>query len=97
MIAEDGPAIQAFREDVYAVALRYNTRDIAPALDTLRAVRAGTAQLLHTLSDEEWQRAGTHPEHGEYSAEKWLSIYAGHAHKHAGQIKRLKEALVAAR
>jgi hypothetical protein len=97
LIAEDHPVIRAYSPDGYAAALRYNTRDLAPALDTLRAVRAGTAQLLRTLSDTEWLREGTHPEHGAYSAEKWLTVYAEHAHKHAGQIRRLKEALVGAR
>jgi hypothetical protein len=97
LVAEDHPAIRAFDQEAYARALRYNARDIAPALDTLRAVRAGTAQLLRTLTDAEWRREGTHSELGAYSAEKWLTIYAEHAHKHAGQIRRLKEALVGAR
>jgi len=97
LIAEDHPAIHPYSPDGYAAALRYNSRDLAPALDTLRAVRAGTTQLLRTLTDAEWLREGTHPEHDAYSAEKWLTVYAEHAHKHAGQIRRLKEALVASR
>jgi hypothetical protein len=97
LIAEDHPAIHAYSPDAYAAALRYETRDIGPALDTLRAVRAGTTQILRTLTDAEWLREGTHPEYGAYSAAKWLTVYAEHAHKHAGQIRRLKEALVGAR
>jgi hypothetical protein len=31
---------------------------------------------------------GTHTESGPYTAEKWLTIYAVHAHDHAAQIKR---------
>ena len=93
LIAEDNPTIKGYSPDAYATALRYNERDIAPALDTLRAVRAGTAALLRTFTDAQWHRAGTHSEHGPYSAETWLTIYAEHAHKHAGQIQRLREVL----
>src|SRR5216684_6003518 len=53
LVAEDQPAIRAFDQELYARALRYNARDIAPALDTLRAVRAGTTQLLRTLTEAE--------------------------------------------
>jgi hypothetical protein len=95
LLAEDHPTLYGYDPAAYAVALRYEDRPIAPALDTLRAVRAGTAALLRTLTDAEWQRTGTHTESGPYSVEKWLGIYAEHAHKHAGQVLRLREALAA--
>jgi hypothetical protein len=50
-------------------------------------------QLLQFLSDEDWQRAGTHSESGRYTLEDWLRIYAAHAHNHAAQIRRLRDAL----
>jgi hypothetical protein len=45
------------------------------------------------MSDEDWQREGTHSESGSYSVEDWLTIYAAHAHNHAAQIRRLREKL----
>jgi hypothetical protein len=45
------------------------------------------------MSDEDWQREGTHSESGSYTAENWLTIYAAHAHNHAAQIRRLRDAL----
>jgi len=57
------------------------------------AARATTAQILGTMSDEDWRREGTHSESGRYTAENWLEIYAKHAHDHAAQIQRLKEAV----
>ena len=44
-----------------------------------------------------WMRAGgaTLGDPGPYSAEDWLRIYAAHAHNHAAQIRRLREALAA--
>ena len=38
------------------------------------------------LAFDEWQRFGTHTEIGRYSIERWLEIYAEHAHEHARQI-----------
>ena len=54
----------------------------------LRAVREATADLLDRMTDADWTRTGTHSESGAYSAERWLEIYAAHAHDHADQIRR---------
>ena len=95
LLSEDRPAIQGYDQDAYAVRLNYNARDIAPALDAVRAARLTTAQLLAQLSDEDWAREGTHPEHTRYTVDTWLEVYAAHAHDHATQIRRLREALKA--
>jgi hypothetical protein len=93
LLTEDDPQIQGYDQDSYASRLRYNERDIAPALDALRGARATTGQLLDTMTEDDWARTGTHSESGRYTAENWLTIYAAHAHNHASQIRRLREAL----
>jgi hypothetical protein len=93
LLTEDSPQIQGYDQEDYAARLRYNERDIAPALDALRGARATTSQLLDAMREEDWTRAGTHSESGRYTAEDWLRIYAAHAHNHASQIDRLREAL----
>jgi hypothetical protein len=45
------------------------------------------------MTEEDWKRAGSHPEHPSYTVEDWLKIYAAHAHNHAAQIRRLRQAL----
>jgi hypothetical protein len=95
LLVEDHPLIQGYDQDAYAAGLNYNRRDVAPSLDAFRAARATAAQLFEFMSDEDWQREGTHSESGSYSGEDWLKIYAAHAHNHAAQIQRLKEALSA--
>ena len=94
LLTEDRPTIQAYDEELYAERLNYNGRDIAPALEAFRGARASTAQLFAHMTDEDWAREGTHPEHPRYTADNWLEIYAAHAHNHAAQIRRLREALV---
>ncbi len=93
LIAQEKPPIESYDEAAFAVRLKYNERDIQPALDALRGARSTTTQLLRIMTDEEWKREGSHPEHSTYTAEDWLRIYAAHAHNHAAQIRRLKEAL----
>jgi hypothetical protein len=42
------------------------------------------------MTDTDFAKTGTHPEHGRYGVERWLEIYAEHAHKHADQIRRAR-------
>jgi hypothetical protein len=93
LLVEDNPTIEGYDQDAFAQKLRYNERDMAPALDAFRTARATTAQLLGMMSEDEWKRSGVHTESGPYSVEKWLRIYADHAHNHAAQIQRLKDSL----
>jgi hypothetical protein len=93
LLTEEHPVIRGYDEAFYAKRLNYNERDIAPALEAFRAARSTTVQLLKTMTEEDWQRQGWHTESGLYSAEKWLKLYAAHAHNHASQIRRLREVL----
>ncbi|HEY6403549.1 MAG TPA: DinB family protein [Blastocatellia bacterium] len=91
LLVEDHPVIQGYDEALFARLLRYNERDLAPALEAFRGARATTAQLLDRMTEEDWRREGTHTDSGRYTTEDWLKIYAAHAHGHADQIRRLRE------
>jgi hypothetical protein len=93
LLTEDNAIIEGYDQDQFATRLRYNERDMTPALEAFRAARASTVPILNMMSEEDWQRVGTHTESGRYTTEKWLTIYASHAHDHAAQIRRLREAL----
>ena len=93
LLIEDNPVILGYDQEDYATRFNYNERDFGPALDALRGARATTVQLLARMTDDDWQREGTHTESGRYTAEDWLRIYAAHAHNHAAQIQRLKEVI----
>jgi hypothetical protein len=86
LIAEDQPAIVGYDEPEWARRLHYD-RPVESSLAVLRAVRASSLELLRALSEDEWQRSGTHSESGRYAVEDWLRIYAGHSHDHAAQIR----------
>ena len=93
LLTEDRPVIQGYDQDEFAIRLRYNERDIEPALEAFRSARATTAQILNLMTEADWNREGEHSESGRYTPEHWLEIYASHAHNHAAQIRRLRDAL----
>ena len=86
LLAEDHPVIHAYDQNEYARRLHYE-RPIAASLAAFLTARLCTGHLLDRLNDDEWKREVRIPEHGAYSMETWLTIYAEHAHKHAGQIR----------
>ena len=92
LLSEDFPVIYGYDQDLYTSRMRYNERPLEPALEAFRAARSTTRQLLEIMSEEEWQRKGWHSEHGLYTIEMWLRIYAAHGHEHAAQIRRLRDA-----
>ena len=93
LLTEEFPVIQGYDQERWAILLRYNLRDHAPSLEAFHAARETTLQLLQSMTDEDWSIRAWHSESGPYSAARWLEIYAAHAHNHAQQIQRLKDAL----
>ncbi len=93
LLAEPHPVIQGYDQDVWAAKLHYQERPIEPSLAAFRAARETTAQLFRKMSEEDWRHLGWHSESGSYHSERWLEIYADHAHGHAEQIRRLKAAV----
>jgi hypothetical protein len=91
LIAEDEPEILGYDEPEYARRLYYD-RPIASSLAVVSAVRTASLELLERLTDEEWNRTGSHSESGPYSVETWLRIYANHPYDHARQIAQARGA-----
>lgn len=91
LLAQERPAIQAYDQDEFARRLYYD-RPLNASLEAFRWARQTTGEILDRMSDAEWEREGTHTEVGRYTAERWLEIYAEHAHKHADQIRRARAA-----
>jgi hypothetical protein len=86
LVATDHPQILGYDQDQFARTLFYD-RPIAASLDAFKSARRATAEILERMTDADWARAaGTHTEHGPYTADRWLQIYAAHAHGHAEQI-----------
>jgi hypothetical protein len=96
LVAADRPTIPGYDQDEFARRLYYD-RPIDASLEAFRAARRTTADILDRLTPDEWQREGTHSEHGRYTIDTWLEIYAAHAHAHADQIRAARAAARARR
>jgi hypothetical protein len=91
ILAEDRPTIQGYDQDEFARRLHYD-RPHEASLELFRYARETTAELLEMMSPSDWIREATHTTAGAFGAERWLQIYAPHAHKHARQIREAREA-----
>lgn len=89
LMAAHRPAIQGYDQDEFARRLFYD-RPVEASLAAFRWARVSTGEILDRMSEADWTREGTHSEVGQYSAERWLEIYAVHAHDHAAQIRRAR-------
>ena len=92
LVGSDNPQIFGYNQDEFARRLFYD-RPIEASLDAFKTARRSTGEILQRMTDADWARsAGTHSEHGRYTAERWLEIYAAHAHAHAAQILVARDA-----
>jgi hypothetical protein len=91
ILAEDRPTIQGYDQDEYARRLHYD-RPHEASLELFRYCRSSTAELLALMTPADWLREAVHTKAGAFGAERWLQIYAGHAHKHARQIRAARDA-----
>ena len=92
LVGTDNPQIFGYDQDEFARRLFYD-RPIEASLDAFKTARRATGEILERMTDGDWARAaGTHTEHGRYTAERWLEIYAAHAHRHAEQILVARDA-----
>jgi hypothetical protein len=91
LVVEDRPTIKGYDQEAFARKLFYD-RPYEASLEAFRYARETTSQILQRMTASDWAREGTHSEVGAYSVDKWLAIYADHAHNHADQIKRARAA-----
>ena len=91
LLASDRPPINGYDEMEFSRRLHYD-RPIEPSLDAFKAARRTTADILDRISEADWSREGTHTEIGRYTMDRWLEIYGVHAHNHAAQIRKAREA-----
>ncbi|HSL22491.1 MAG TPA: DinB family protein [Vicinamibacterales bacterium] len=91
LLAEERAQIRGYDQEEFARRLYYD-RPYQKSLEAFRYARETTAEILDRMTPAEWSREGTHTEHGRYTVERWLEIYAEHAHKHAEQITRARAA-----
>jgi len=86
-LAEDGPVLQPFDQEKWA--LRYGNCDLQTALRLFDAARRWNLLLIEATTAEERRRPATHPERGTMTFWTIVETIAGHDTNHLGQLERL--------
>ncbi len=87
ILGAPGTAIQAFDQDAWAKAGRYEQRNPRQSVAQFSAVRAANLGLYKSLSPEQWKFYGIHSERGQETIELIVRMMAGHDRNHLKQIE----------
>ena len=91
ILGQDNVPVQAYDQDAWASAFKYEDTNPADSVATFEALRASTVRLLQRVDPARWGYAGMHAERGRESIEHMVRLYAGHDLNHFSQIERLLE------
>ncbi len=97
IVAEHNPTLTAFDQEAWARKLGYGQRKPKQSLETFRRLRAENHELLKGLSEDVFERQGTHTERGPVSLRNLVEDYSGHTENHARQMHEVREAYKAAK
>lgn len=89
-LTEDNPTIKPYEEADWAELPDVATTPITVSLALLEALHTRWVNLLHHLTDEQWQRTFYHPGNQRTSTlEQTLALYAWHGQHHLGHLRLL--------
>ena len=90
-LTEDRPTLKTYDQDAWAALLDARTFPLEVSLQVLRGLHPRMVAFFEGLSEEDYARVAIHPESGELTLEKLLSIYALHGAHHLGFVTKLRE------
>jgi hypothetical protein len=88
-LAEDGPTIQPFDQEKWAVT--YPGVPASEALEVFSALRKWNLRLIRTALPAAAARTMTHPERGTMTFQAVVETMAGHDLNHLGQLRKIAE------
>lgn len=95
-LARHPDAFPYYQEAVWAQVMQYQQQSLQFLRDNVALfgmLRATTADLLKRCTEEDWQKAGTHPMRGRMTMRQLLELYADHSERHISQILERRECM----
>lgn len=89
-LTEAEPTWFAYKQDEWVKTPDVLTIAPQTSLAIIRGVQERMATLLEGMGDQDWQRAGIHPERGEMTIDDLVELYSRHGDKHVGHIMGLR-------
>ncbi len=93
LVEEDGPTLEPYDQEARAIERSYQGEDIRRLHTALRAFWGGLAYQLEGLSDQQWERAGIHPERGAVTVRSRAERQVAHAQAHLEQMRAIRQTL----
>ena len=88
ILTEDQPTIKTYNEKAWAELADTQKTPLEASLQILEGVHARWTTLLENIKEEQWRRAGFHPEHQrEISLLEFLALYSWHSQHHLEHIR----------
>ena len=89
-LTEDWPTVKVYDEAAWANLPDSRWLPIDSSLALVEALHRRWVELLQALSDEEFHKGFTHPEHGRVNLAKALAMYDWHSRHHTAHITSLR-------
>ncbi len=93
LVEEKGPVLEPYDQEAWAHERNYQGDDIRRLRIALRAFWGGLAYQLEGLSDQQWERGGTHPETGPVTVRSCAEDEVEHAQAHLEQLRAIRETM----
>jgi hypothetical protein len=90
ILTEDHPTVKPYDQDKWAELVDTKRLPVRSSLALVRGLHERWTALLESLPEEAWSRSAKHPEIGEITLERILTIYSGHGEKHVETIRTLR-------
>lgn len=88
---QDYPTLPAYDHEALAIEQAYNDQDMAYVHDSLVQSRHQTIAFFKSLTPQQWDRAGVHPERGHFTMLDAVIQVSHHDIDHIEQITRILE------
>ncbi len=97
ILSTDRPALEVFPHEQMVSERGYQQQDPAAVFALLKPSRAAMVELFKALSPDQWERAGVHPEYGDWLVLDSLMQVGHHDITHLEQLTRVLTQAVSGR
>jgi hypothetical protein len=91
MLAQDHPQLPAYDHEAMAIEKDYQAEELAYVYYDLKASRERFVEFFESLTNEQWERTGVHPERESFTMTDAVMQVGIHDLSHIEQITRILE------
>ena len=89
ILSQNGTEIQAYDQDSWAAAVKYENVPVESSIDLFETLRRSNLALMKTVTPAQRKQYGMHSERGKETVDHLERLYAGHDVNHLRQIEAI--------